>query len=183
MLHGFPILVGSSRSATASRSSWLIDQRPSARSDRKALEKTKQGGPAMGSSSPIARLQSPLDKTSGQRQSQKRVVVGGLSDGRVWDWKKRHLWRAHPAPPSDERRGTGTCHGGKPSFAIGRPDAARTGSRPTKSRVLYAHGQGVAQGYGRALKTSFEAGWVRAGQFPDSKMARDNPRGPLRRSG
>ena len=48
---------------------------------------------------------------------------------------------------------------------------------------LYYSGQGVAQGYGRTLKASFEAGWVRAGQFPDSKMARDNPRGPLRRSG
>jgi hypothetical protein len=39
------------RSATESRSSWLIDQRPSARPDRKALEKTKQGGPTMGSGS------------------------------------------------------------------------------------------------------------------------------------
>jgi len=39
------------RSATESRSSWLIDQRPSARPDRKALEKSKQGGPTMGNSS------------------------------------------------------------------------------------------------------------------------------------
>src|ERR1700740_2466649 len=39
------------RSATESRSNWLIDQWHSARPDRNALEKTWLGGPRMGSSS------------------------------------------------------------------------------------------------------------------------------------
>jgi putative transposase len=36
------------RSATESQSNWLIDQRHSARPDRKALEKAQQGGPTIG---------------------------------------------------------------------------------------------------------------------------------------
>src|SRR5262249_48932470 len=53
------------RSATEFRSSWLIDQRHSARPERKALEKTQQGGPTMGSSSPGARLRFVLDQFKG----------------------------------------------------------------------------------------------------------------------
>src|SRR5437660_10651953 len=41
------------RSATESQSNWLIDQRHSARPDRKALEKAQQGGPRIGSSSAL----------------------------------------------------------------------------------------------------------------------------------
>jgi hypothetical protein len=95
------------RSATKPRSSSSIDQWRTARPERNRLEKIQPAGPRMGSSSPTVRLQSPLDKSWGQRQqkqSSRRVEhalaarAGGLDSshdqhrGRAKNWlAEQHL--------------------------------------------------------------------------------------------